>query len=72
MYSTAINLHDLYTLKGTEKIHTERFFKFPSSKYSILYVSTATVTVDYTQLTLILVNGAQTVTHLSTATAMVV
>lgn len=37
-----------------------------------MYLSTATVTVDYTKLTLILVNGAQTVTHLSTATAMVV
>jgi len=26
-----------YRLKGTEKIHTERFSKFPSNIYSILY-----------------------------------
>ena len=37
------HLHDLYTLnsllgwKGLEKIHTKRFFKFPSNIYSILY-----------------------------------
>ena len=28
-----------FRLKGTEKIHTERFFKFPSNIYSILYDS---------------------------------
>ena len=45
MYSTAYNLWTFtwfvhfehsFRLKGTEKIHTERFFKFPSI-YSILY-----------------------------------
>ena len=29
-----------------------------------MYLSTATATVDYTKLTLILMNGEQTVTHL--------
>ena len=46
MYSTAYNLWTFtwfvhfelpFWLKGTEKIHTERFFKFPSNIYSILY-----------------------------------
>ena len=46
MYSTAYNLWTFtwfvhfelpFRLKGTEKIHTERFFKFPSNIYSILY-----------------------------------
>ena len=46
MYSTAHNLWTFtwfvqfelpFRLKGTEKIHTERFFKFPSNIYSILY-----------------------------------
>ena len=47
MYSTANNLWTFtwfvhfelpFRLKGTEKIHTERFFKLPSNIYSILYV----------------------------------
>ena len=46
MYSTAHNLWTFtwfvhfelpFRLKGTEKIHTQRFFKFPSNIYSILY-----------------------------------
>ena len=46
MYSTAYNLWTFtwfvhfelpFRLKGTEKIHTERFSKFPSNIYSILY-----------------------------------
>ena len=46
MYSTAYNLWTFtwfvhfelhFRLKGTEKIHTERFFKFLSNIYSILY-----------------------------------
>ena len=46
MYSTAYNLWTFtwfvhfklpFRLKGTEKIHTERFFKFPSNIYSILF-----------------------------------
>ena len=46
MYSTAYNLWTFTwfvhfelssRLKWTEKIHTERFFKFPSNIYSILY-----------------------------------
>ena len=47
MYSTADNLWTFtwfvhfelsFRLKGTDKIHTERFFKFPSNIYFILYV----------------------------------
>ena len=47
MYSTAFNLWTftwfvhfelLFRLKGTEKIHTERFSEFPFNIYSILYV----------------------------------
>jgi len=42
MYSTAYNLWTFtwfvhFELKGTEKIHTERFSKFPSNIYSILF-----------------------------------
>ena len=46
MYSTAYNLWTFtwfvnfelpFRLKGTEKCHTERLFKFPSYIYSILY-----------------------------------
>ena len=46
MYSTAYNLLTFtwfvhfelpFRLKGTEKNHTERFSKFPSNIYSILY-----------------------------------
>ena len=46
MYSTAYNLWTFtwflhfelpFRLKGTDKIHTERFSKFPSNIYSILY-----------------------------------
>ena len=49
MYFTAYNLWTFtwfvhfelpFRLKGTEKIHTERFFKFPSNIYSILYAFT--------------------------------
>ena len=29
----------IFRLKGTEKIHTKRFAKFPSSIYSILYAT---------------------------------
>ena len=48
MFSTVYNLWTFtwfvhfelpFSLKGTEKIHTERFFKFPSNIYSILYGS---------------------------------
>ena len=47
MYSTAHNLWTFtwfvhfelpFRLKGTKKIHTEKFFKLPSNIYSILYV----------------------------------
>ena len=47
MYSNAYNLWTFtwfvhfelpFRLKGTEKIHTERFFKFQSNIYYILYV----------------------------------
>ena len=36
------HLHDLYTelpfrLKGTDKIHAEGMFKFPSNIYSVLF-----------------------------------
>ena len=46
MYSTAYNLWTFtwfvhfnlpFSLKGIKKIHTERFSKFPSNIYSILY-----------------------------------
>ena len=35
-----------FRLKGTEKIHTERFFKFPSNIYSILYAKTTILKFD--------------------------
>ena len=50
MYSTAYNLWTFtwivhfqlpFRLKGTEKIHTERFSKFPSNIYFILFGSNA-------------------------------
>jgi len=56
MYSTAYNLWTYtwfvhfelpFRLKGTEKIHTERFSKFHSNIYSILYGSTSKTTIYF-------------------------
>ena len=53
-----------FQAEGTAKIHTERFFKFPSIIYSILYVDTHIYT-PFIRFSIMLIKNQQATSYLT-------